>query len=252
MHKAGCTLITLLFMSLTYASPPEHSQWELMPEFSDEFNSGSLNRSKWRDNNPYYSGSPPGIYARENPLVQGGKLLLTGRMKGDKITTSIIQSQGNLQYGYLEVRAKASASRLINAFWLYRYTDKATFEIDIVEMAGTAKGHEEKVHTNTHVYYGDPKLENEHNRTSTPYAWPSSKLLRKEFHTYALEWSQNELRWYFDGKIIRRKSNDHFYVPMRVSLTTETFPNWVGLPSRSELPAAMEVDYIRVYKQATQ
>lgn len=250
MRLAGYyTLLALLFATEGQASPPDHSLWQLLPEFSDEFNRRQLEKSKWKDHNPYFTGPPPGVHSSDNVLLQEGKLLLSSRMQHGAVTTSTIQSLEPLQYGYLEIRAKTMPSHILNGFWLYRYTDTATFEIDIVEMAGTAEKHEQLVHTNTHVYYGDPKLEDDHNRHSTPYAWPSGQRLRDDFHIYALEWNEEELRWYFDGKLIRRKSNQHFHGAMRIHLTTETQPRWVGMPTAKELPAALEVDYIRVYRQ---
>jgi hypothetical protein len=36
---------------------------------------------------------------------------------------------------------------------------------------------------------------------------------------------------------------------MSINLDTETWPDWVGLPERRELPAVFKVDYFRAWRK---
>ena len=258
-HKyLNLLLATLLISPLPVsADTPPTGRWEPIVEMWDEFNGTQLDLKKWEDHNPYYSGKPPGMFMPHNVKLENGELNLYTRMENvpgappgyHSFTTAMIRSKNRVKYGYFEVRAKATKSRAVNAFWLYRWMPASTFEIDIFEIAGTAPGREFSLHTNTHVYYGSPELENDQNRRSDPKIWKTSAPLANDYHLYGLEWDEKEIKWYLDGKVVRTKANTDWRIPMTILLTTETHPDWMGLPERSELPAAFKVDYIRAWRK---
>lgn len=71
----------------------------------------------------------------------------------------------------------------------------------------------------------------------------------KEYHVYGLDWSKEELVFYFDGKEIRRVKNDFCYSPSPVWLS-EAIISWSGSIKEEQLNgSAMEVDYVRVYEK---
>lgn len=253
-----------LLASLGIAAPPAGADtppgkhWIPMPELSDEFNSETLAPHKWETTNPYYPGKKPGMYVPENVRIRNGMLELWARAENPAkaregyhgFTVAYLASKQKLRYGYLEVRAKPMAARIDCGFWLYRWTETGTYEIDIFEIGATSPGHENVVHTNLHYYLGDPALENDRNRQSAPLGWNSGQSLAQDFHTYGLEWDEREIRFYFDDRPIRSVPNRQFHHAMSVRFSAETQPDWFGLPQRGELPAAFLVDYLRVWRDA--
>lgn len=242
-----------LFSTKTLSSPPQYGKWQLLPELSDDFSLGSLDKKKWQNHSPYWGGKAPGLHSSDSTMVWKDELLLITQDESSnqrrRIRTAFFKSKQPVKYGYLEIKAKAMPSKAAAGFFLYRYTKNATYEIDIVEIGAGAPGHENVHHSNAHVYYGDPELENDQNRISSPQSWRHSEPLSNNYHHYALEWDELELRWYFDGKLIRRKINEHWRLPMFIHITTEIVSDWFGVPEKQELPQAFHVDYIKVWKR---
>lgn len=240
------------------ATPPPSGTWVPVAGFSDEFNGEDLDLVKWTDYNASFLGNPPGIYVADNVEINNGKLELwttAGRVRGAPgqykgYKTSYVASRQTVLYGYFEVRAKPMPLAIDSGFWLYRWTPTGSYEIDIFEIGGGAAGHENIVHTNTWVYLGDTKYQTNENTTKDPQSWAASSRLADAFHLYALEWTPTLLNFYFDGRLIRSTTNTHFHTPMQVRFSTETFPNWFGLPTKSELPGVFKVDYVHVWQRA--
>lgn len=238
------------------ADTPSTSRWEPMLEISDEFNGAELDMTKWDNFNRSYPGKKPGFYARENVQVRGGMLELWARAKdaasgAGGYSVAYVGGKRQSLYGYFEVRAKPMSARINSSFWLYRWTPTGTYEVDVFEIFSTSPGHEHSVHTNTHAYHGDPSLESEQNRRSDPFTWSTPIALGGDFHIYGFEWNERELRFYFDNRLIRSKPNTDWHEAMSVRFTAETHPDWGGLPTRSELPAAFLVDYIRAWRSVS-
>ena len=73
----------------------------------------------------------------------------------------------------------------------------------------------------------------------------------KDFHTYAVEWSQKKLIWYYDDKKIRtsRRGTKAFIYPMHIIINLE-ISKMKGMDlSKIILPNTFEIDYVRVYKR---
>jgi beta-glucanase (GH16 family) len=79
----------------------------------------------------------------------------------------------------------------------------------------------------------------------------------KDFHVYALEWDETEMRWYVDDILFAMQNNwsttsASFPVPFdqsfHILLNVAVGGNWPGAPNANTvLPVTMEVDYVRVY-----
>ena len=84
-----------------------------------------------------------------------------------------------------------------------------------------------------------------------------------DYHTYAVEWSEDEIRWYFDGQGIGQGNNYHNAVPADVAPNDWAFNddpffmllnmaiggNFGGTVSdQLTFPQTMLVDYVRVYQ----
>jgi beta-glucanase (GH16 family) len=252
-----CTALLVASLPSWAGTPPE-GRWEPIAEIWDEFDGPRLDSSKWDNNNPYYKGKKPGLFMPNNIQQDNGELSIWARAENipgaplgyHSFTTASMTSSQMVQYGYFEVRAKVMRSSVINAFWLYRWTETGTYEIDIFEIAGGARGQAQTIHTNTHVYQGPPELESDRNRISDSAEFNSPVPLADDYHTYGFEWNEKELKWYFDGQLIRTKPNNFWHLPMNIKLSAETFPGWVGLPSKGELPAAFRVEYFRAWRKA--
>ncbi len=251
-------LAAFLFVPVrALADTPPTGSWEPIPELWDEFNGAQLNPKKWaNEQNPSYLGRKPGMMMPYNAQLEGGELNLFARKEsipgappGYSFTTGNISSKVMVRYGYFEVRAKVMKSRVDCAFWLYRWTDAASFEIDIFEIAGTAQGQESSLHTNAHVYYGPAEQENDQTRRSDPQTWQTANPLTNDYHLYGLEWDEKEIKWYLDGKLVRTKANTDWHVPMAIQLGTEINVKWMGLPEANELPGAFKVDYFRAWRR---
>lgn len=70
--------------------------------------------------------------------------------------------------------------------------------------------------------------------------------LSKEFHTYGLEWNENELIYYYDRKELRRIPNTFCYSPAPIYLSAAVITG-AGPVTDAIDGTQMEVDYIRVY-----
>ncbi|APZ45551.1 glycoside hydrolase [Polaribacter reichenbachii] len=70
----------------------------------------------------------------------------------------------------------------------------------------------------------------------------------KEFHTYGLEWNEDELIFYFDGKEIRRAKNEfcHSETPIWLSLA---LIKWHGTLTDDLDGKSMKVDYVKYYQK---
>ena len=70
----------------------------------------------------------------------------------------------------------------------------------------------------------------------------------RDYQVYGLEWTPEELVFYFNGKEIRRVKNEFCHSPSPVWLSLAIIP-WGGKITDAINGTAMEVDYVRVYKR---
>jgi beta-glucanase (GH16 family) len=216
--------------------------WKLV--FADEFDDPAKFDELWQ----VESGSPGHILSSrwpQNVEVRDGLCRLIQRKEnrgGKEFTSAHFWSRRQFTYGYYESRYRyAAAPGINNAFWLI--TNAGTpaskqFEIDINE------GHyPSEINTNLHG-------------TSAGKKWAKSKTytfkdknLAKDFHTFGLLWTETELVYYFDGKVIRRLPHDNARGPASLRFSTAIM-KWAGDITDKIHNTAMEVDYVRVYQPA--
>lgn len=252
--------------------------WELI--WSDEFEGNALDNSKW--NIQTGDGTAQGIpgwgnnelqsYQADNIRLNGGNLIITAREQraadGRNYTSARINSAGKLdvKYGRIETSIQTPMGKgLWSAFWMLP-TDSpygtwaASGEIDIMEVFSR----DPAPFTQAVIHYG--------------MAWPLNLYSYKKydqfdpsdgFHTYALEWDQEELRWFVDGTHFHTISNATYWSlykdtatnahtpgsdsapfdsPFHLLLNLAVGGNLPGDPIPSSLPSEMRVDYVRVYK----
>ena len=243
--------------------------WELV--WSDEFDGDAINLENWsyelggwgwgNGEAQYYTDRP------ENARVENGLLVIEARQEKykDKYFTSarlITQDLQEFQYGRVEARVKVPpGAGLWPAVWMlgadfYRNPDDPfdanwpdAGEIDIMEYVGREP---DLVFGTLHGpgYAGAGGL-TRWNRQDFPIA--------DEFHTYAIEWDETGITWFFDGQEFYTVTPDvvgdrewvfdqEFFILMNVAIGG-TFGGNVGLDTK--FPTNMYVDYIRVYQRTS-
>lgn len=231
------------------------SGWSLYAAFSDEFDGEKLDADKWWDHNPTWLGRPPAFFDPRNVTVSDGKLNLAMRKQEapeapkDKgyhtYTSAAVKSKKLVRYGYFEVKAKAMASAGSSSFWFYQDDAEWWTEIDVFEIGGKAPGFENKHHITQHVMR--TPAEDRHWSIGAIYQAPVG--LADDYHVYGLEWDENELKYYFDGALVRRGPNTQWRQPLRINFDSETMPDWFGLPKDEDLPSTYSIEYLRVWKR---
>lgn len=186
------------------------------------------------------------------------------------------RDKGDWTYGRMEIRAKMPEGVGIwPAIWMLP-TDTTKYggwphsgEIDIFEAfqpgisGGAPTGEANEIHGTLHYGYSWPI--NQYSGAS--YEPPAN--IWDEFHTYAVEWEEGEIRWYVDNVLFARNSGNWFiyywggqevgyqvgtgaqpfdqpfHMILNVALGNGSYVPW---PTFTDDTKAMEVDYVRVYE----
>ncbi len=247
--RAQAAVILKRFMQMfVWAGPPTDEEWVLT--FDDEFlggdvdwntwvsdNSapGHIQSSRWKENVEVHDGS---VYLMTKKETRGGKVWTTGNIW---VNPEVFRQA----YGYWEARYKFTAHAGINnSFWGITTSypsgvitdNKQNFELDICE------GHyPNKVNTNYHSWYTGTRLQHSEQ-------YKSDYDLSADYHTYALEWNEDELIYYFDGKVIATKKNENASIPLYPYLSSAVI-NWAGGITDAADGTAQIVDYVRIYQR---
>ncbi len=170
-------------------------------------------------------------------------------------STSIVRSKHLQQYGYFEIKCKLADSDISSAFWLAndepaRPSGSWWTELDVFEYSTSTKNGKDQsrlINSNHHVHrFGnDP----ERPRRSAANEYDTGVNLSQGIHTFALDWTPQYVRWYFNGKLIRQIKNDYYHRPLRLKIDRETFPGWFGLPRGNELPNTFDIYYVRSWQR---
>ncbi len=238
--------------------------------FSDEFNGGSLDSSKW--NTQYLWGPDLIINSEEqyyvdinnepdfgyNPFEFDGENLVIKSIR----TPDSLRSKANDQpylsgvitsydafkftYGYVEARAQVPYGKgYWAAFWLlnaYYVDDKP--EIDIMEHIGDDQ---DVVYHTYHYYDADDTLRSTKSEPTPGIDFTS------DFHTYGVEWSPGTIVFYVDGVEQHRISDPKVsQQDMYIIANTAIGGWWPGSPDASTVfPGEYKIDYIRAYQKTT-
>lgn len=185
-------------------------------------------------------------------LVSNGTLKITAKKVGGKVLSVRMNTTASWTYGYFEASLKLPVGKgTWPAFWMMpkNFTRwPGDGEIDIMEHVGY---HPNYVSSSIHcqAYYHSIGTQ----KTNEIFI----STAQKEFHTYACEWTEDYLKFYFDGKLHFTFLNDHknnydtwpFYNPFYLKLNLAWGGNWGGAMGIDEscLPATYEIDYVRVF-----
>jgi beta-glucanase (GH16 family) len=264
---AGMAIPFLLFPA------PALAGWQMT--FQDEFDSGSLDRTKWKTKDLWGNQTLPGnnekqcyvddaftqtggilsitATKRQTPKAQcrtakadmqyaSGMLTTAGCNKWEKGPHCTSLQKFSQAYGYFEFRAKFPKGKgFWPAFWLVPEDGAWPPEIDVVEWLG----HEVKTAHMT-LHFNDAA--GKHKKSGGEYVGPD---FSRDFHTFAVDWRPGLLIWYIDGVERHRVTGPTVpSQPMYLLVNLAVGGYWPGNPdANTPFPSRMEVDYVRVYKR---
>jgi beta-glucanase (GH16 family) len=198
----------------------------------------------------------------QNSFIDNGMLVIRAQeeeMMGRNYTSARLNTlfKGDWTYGRFEIRARLPTTQGIwPAFWLLpsrgRYgSGAAGGEIDIMELIGSEPGRSYAT-----LHFGNPAA-----RSTGYYDLPAGEIYSDDFHTFALEWEPEEIRWYVDGILYHsetewfttaRKDAQHpapFDQDFHLLVNVAVGGHWPGSPDEtSRFPQMLYVDYVRVYQ----
>ena len=189
-----------------------------------------------------------------NYWMSNQRCFASGLLVSDKAFT--------FKYGYVEGRFKLPPNRgAWPAFWMLP-DDPAQGEgakahpwppeIDIFEYFGSWK-----------TKYDSAVLQRKGEKVSFHFGFNDVKFdISQDFHTWAVEWNEQEIVFLFDGKIWTRSNTpDSMKVPMYLLINLAVGGKWYGeeqshqgTPTKpwevdeAGMPWKMECDYVRVYQ----
>jgi beta-glucanase (GH16 family) len=265
-----CLVVSISFAINDQSVLSQDSKWSLV--WSDEFEGKKLDYSKWEvEVNAFGGGNQEEqIYTdrNKNVRVADGLLVLEAHKDNAGIagTTRTYSSgrirsknRGDWLYGRFEFRAKMPAGQgLWPAIWMLPTDEQygtwaASGEIDILEF----KGQEPKTAWGT-LHFGGQWPNNKFK--GTQYHLPKGSFT-DEFHEFALEWEEGEMRWYVDGILYQTQKEWNsengkfpapFDQPFHLVLNLAVGGGFVGAPnSETPFPSRFEIDWVRVYQRET-
>jgi beta-glucanase (GH16 family) len=262
-------LLALSALALTLlAVLPAKGGWQLV--WNDEFLGSEINTNNWTfgigtgppypgwGNNEleYYTSRP------ENAYVSDGVLNIVARKEshlGSSYTSAKLTTLGTFSqtYGRFEFRAALPTGQgYWPALWMMPLgsvygTWAASGEIDVMENTG---GEPENVLGT--IQFGGESPNNTQSYGPEYSFGPGTSVL--DFHVYALEWTNNAMRWYVDSQLFETQTNwwssgapypAPFNQPFYIILSLAVGGNFALAPTPGTVfPGYMKVDYVRVYE----
>jgi beta-glucanase (GH16 family) len=237
--------------------------WKLT--FEDDFTQGSVDETKWMNsffwgkmllNDRYVMAGDKQYYTdNQNVELNGTTLKLVTRNekargkvwhpvhgfseKDFEYTSGMLSSAHSFRqlYGKFEAKIKLSdAFPVYQAFWLKG--EKILPEIDVLKFNMSKRN---KMQLATH--YGDAQNPKTANKISTSV---SGSSFTKGFFIYTMEWTAEKITWKINNTEVFSTSqgvpNEPLYLLFSSGIANKTNPE--------NLPASMEIDWIRCYEKA--
>ncbi|CAM9195956.1 unnamed protein product, partial [Phaeothamnion confervicola] len=250
--------------------------------FEDEFEGPALDTDKWTydegDGCDYnlcqWGNSELQWYRKENVAVDSGDLVLSlkkGNYASRDYTSGkvISKRKAAFTYGRVEARIKAPkvALGLWPAFWLLPNMNKygtwaSSGEIDVFE----SNGNMTTVINNLAFNGSYPNQQWAADYDGGSCAFDTGAPLGDDYHVYAVDWSADSMKWYFDDQLICTKTtwfavnsftgealakpapfDQDFYMILNLALGG----SYGGSTIADDVDGAeMRVDYVRVYQDS--
>ena len=261
----------------------------------DEFSGEAIDRRKWsHERNCAGGGNNEAqcyVDDRKNSWVADGKLYIRA-LREDAVGPAVFDDDaayrrddvsgsgtytsarlrtkglGDWKFGRFEVRAKLPQGQgswpafwMLPSEWVYGGWPLSG-EIDILEAVNLEVGGEDRIHGTLH--YGDLSPSNVY--TGEAYQLGGGQNPADDFHTYAVEWEEGEIRWYVDGDHYATQTSAGWYSAAALDNANAPFDqafhlilnlavggdwpanvNETGI-DESAFPQEFLVDYVRVYQ----
>jgi len=238
--------------------------WELVwhdefegPEIKGDYWTHEVGGSGWGNGEAQYYTDRP-----SNAFIEDGQLVIQAleeNMLGKRYTSARLMTRDKVEvaYGRIEARIKIPYGQgLWPAFWMLGANlDQSGWphngEIDIMENIGSEPW---VIHGTVHGpgYSGGDGV-------GASKRLPGGGRYADDFHVFAIEWEEEEIRWYMDGDEYFRLTPaavpgewvyDH---PFFLILNVAVGGRWPGYPDETtSFPQTMRVDYVRIYEPVDQ
>lgn len=237
----------------------EIKRWNLT--FSDEFESRQLDKKKWLTryfwgeallHESYVNEGEKQFFPDEQNIEVANSVLkiITRKQKYNgkrwspalgfyphefDYTAGIINSGGRFrqQYGLFEAKIRFNLNHPVNhAFWMI--SDLMMPHIDIARAS-------KKIVVGS--YFGNPNVKGGVDKKAGSM---SRSRYGSDFQIFSLEWTQNRLTWKINGVTIYSTTQGVPQIPMYVNISSSLYQDVNG----SVLPAEVDVDWVRCYRQA--
>ncbi len=226
---------------------------EYVLTFLDEFSKKELNTSNWEYCPEWTRADRGGKWAPACTTVEDGKLVLSviydeeaGHYKSGAIRTKGIFEQA---YGYFECSMRVQdVPGFWSAFWMMcgNVGNVGNDGVDGTEIDIMEAFNAETFGIN-HALHWDGYDEHHKSEGQSEYR---EDLYDGKFHTYSVRWSPEGYKWYIDGELMwESTAGGVCNQPGYMKLTLEV-GSWAGEIDLSDLPATVEVDYVRAYQFA--
>ena len=244
--------------------------------WGDEFNTNSLDNTKWAFGNDM--GARPNLTLSEDEevlkLVNGtlelstvktGTKTINNKIYNTYKATKAINTKGNMnfRYGYVEMRAKVPhGDKAWPAFWTKstsgmiadKVNDYST-EVDIVEVISS------KTSVGSHIHKwnlsGTNRLGSSDETLGNIIKYDfGSQTEAEEYHTYGFKWTETSLSFYVDGYMFYEVNSaemdrigiSDFVDPMYLILNNHLYST-SGKPTEYDgNGTSFIIDYVRLYQ----
>ncbi|MEX0331072.1 MAG: family 16 glycosylhydrolase [Puniceicoccaceae bacterium] len=219
--------------------------------WSDEFNDGSIDESKWyyRTGSKLWSTMLPANNSESDGLYRIH--LRKEQANGKEYTGGGIITKGLFRYGYYETRMKTPKGEgWHSSFWMMRDKvlntlprDSVHIELDVVENDSSDPHHYQ---VDAHQW-----LPHIHRKIGTKQIYPEVSLA-EDFHVYGMEFTPTELRYFFNGELVRVAEASQFphndFNVWLSCLAAKLGPKTTAVDD-TQLPAETQYDYIRIFEK---
>lgn len=236
-------------MAAQATAAPPGTGWHLI--HADEFSTAAVDGVKWDTAYGWGRTHNHDAYMLDSNVTQSdGVLSLTATRTaagGKPFSSGVISSHADFRYtyGYAEMRIKMPTMRgSWPAFWML--DNGWPPEIDVMEYPlFTSETINDQYYVNSHWSTGSGNASNgQWIDRSTP--------LGDGFHTYGLEWTSTQLKYYFDGALVKTASNQASFQNM-YTIFNYAVGGWPGAPSLAQWAAGesdvTQADWFRVWQK---
>lgn len=247
--------------TVVLAQIPDVPGWKI--KVSDEFDGATLNSALWQPMNRKDSFNNEKQYYHPNQVtVADGNLQITAinvPRDGKAYQSGLITSKALYGPGRYEARMNLPTTQgMWPAFWMNpnQVSWPKGGEIDILENRGSqptlvsSAYHWQVSQTQPccdgHQYVFKEKI----------YSGPAEENYHNDYHTYAVEWEQTQLRFYVDGllyhTINETASRPIYETAKNIIVNLAVGGDFGGDPNGSTIfPQTLLVDYVRVWQKQT-